>query len=522
MTTFIVGLDGADWSLIDQYAGTGDLPTFDRIRNGGVTGKMETTQPPLTSPAWQCFATGKNPGKLGIYGWMTFDHDTAEIDFTDSSKYQSDRFWDVLARNGHRVGVVNVPTTYPPDCEDGVSLIAGNGALRSREFTNPQSLKSELLELIPEYRIMMRNEVDEDDSKALIEEATTLFDQRFTTARWLADEKDCDVVVVTLFHTDTVQHNFWGDSETLLPMYQHIDTQLGRLLDAEDTNGVFLLSDHGFRNLDSVFLPNQWLLERGDITIRESAATGESRSFFHRLGITRERFMHLFDRLGIEDQMASLVPQRFKRAIPHDDSLLPIQEADVDWEQTRAVALGRGPLFVNPAAFDSERDRIAYIDELQTALESLTLPSGKAVTDRVYRPEEIWDGERGNRPDLLIDYNEGVDGTKVGVDGPVFNQESRLEEWTGQHRRTGIFAAYGKDINAETVDVSIYDIAPTILHYLDTGVPEDMDGTVQQSVFTGETLDRDIVDGPPTATYTDVEKAEDDVEETLRDLGYLG
>jgi len=521
MTTFVVGLDGADWSLLDQYADTGDLPAFDRLRTKGTTGNMKTTFPPVTSPAWQCFATGKNPGKLGVYGWMTFNHDSQKIDFADASKFQSDRFWDVLARNGHRVGVINVPTTYPPECEDGVSIIAGNGTLRDNDFTSSQSLKSELLERIPEYRIMMRNSINKNDPTELITEATTLFDQRFDAARWLADEKDCDVVIVTLFHTDTVQHSLWNEPETMRPMYEHIDRHLGQLLDDDDTEGVFLLSDHGFQELETVFLPNQWLLERGDITIRESNVTDSSRRLLHRLGITREQFMHLFDRLGIEDLMARLVPQRLKRAIPHDDTLLPIQEADVDWSETRAVSLGLGSIYLNSAAFDSESARTAYIDELKTALKELKAPTGHPVANQVYYGEEIWDGDRGDQPDLFLDYTAGIDGSKVGIGGTVFNPDSGSKQWVGQHGKTGIFAAYGAGIEAGTVDVSIYDIAPTIIHYLNAPVPEDVDGTVQQSVFTDRITDREIERGPPTATDTDVGEAQKEVEETLKDLGYL-
>lgn len=521
MTTFIIGLDGADWSLLDQYADTGDLPAFDRLRTEGTTGNMETTFPPVTSPAWQCFATGKNPGKLGVYGWMTFDHDNQQIDFADASKFQSDRFWDVLARNGHRVGVINVPTTYPPECEEGVSLIAGNGTLRDKEFTSSPSLKSELLERIPEYRIMMENSINKSNPTELINEAKTLFDQRFEAGRWLANEKDCDVVIITLFHTDTVQHSLWDEPEAMQPMYKHIDDHLSQLLDDQDTDGVFLLSDHGFQDLDTVFLPNQWLLKREDITIRESNVTDSSRRLLHRLGITREQFMHLFDRLGIEDVMARMVPQRFKRAIPHDDTLLPIQEADVDWKETKAVSLGLGSIYSNPAAFNSESERNAYIEDLKTVLEELRTPSGQPVASQVYHGNEIWDGNRGGQPDLFLEYAAGIDGSKVGIGGPVFNPDSGSKQWVGQHGKTGIFAAYGAGIETGTVDVSIYDIAPTILHYLDTPVPEDIDGTVQKSVFTDPLTDREIERGPPTATDTDVGQAEKEVEETLKDLGYL-
>lgn len=83
MTVYVVGLDGADWSLLRRWMDDGALPAFERLCSGGVDADLESTLPPITFPAWKCYSTGKTPGKLGVYEWFSFDHDTCDDRRTD-------------------------------------------------------------------------------------------------------------------------------------------------------------------------------------------------------------------------------------------------------------------------------------------------------------------------------------------------------------------------------------------------------------------------------------------------------
>ena len=58
-----IGLDGATMDLIRPWAAEGELPALERLMSEGVSGELDSTLPPVTSPAWPSFATGKNPGK---------------------------------------------------------------------------------------------------------------------------------------------------------------------------------------------------------------------------------------------------------------------------------------------------------------------------------------------------------------------------------------------------------------------------------------------------------------------------
>ena len=65
-----IGIDGGTFDLIYPWAEAGDLPNLARLMTEGVHGLLESTLPPVTSPAWPTFATGKNSGKHGVYDFI--------------------------------------------------------------------------------------------------------------------------------------------------------------------------------------------------------------------------------------------------------------------------------------------------------------------------------------------------------------------------------------------------------------------------------------------------------------------
>ena len=67
----IIGLDGGTFDLIRPWAAQGKLPTLDRLMRQGTWGPLESTVPPMTSPAWPSFATGKYPAKHGVFDFVS-------------------------------------------------------------------------------------------------------------------------------------------------------------------------------------------------------------------------------------------------------------------------------------------------------------------------------------------------------------------------------------------------------------------------------------------------------------------
>ena len=93
----------------------------------------------------------------------------------------------------------------------------------------------------------------------------------------------------------------------------------------------------------------------------------------------------------------------------------------------------------------------------------------------------------------------------------------------------GIFIAYGPHIKPGIRgEISIYDIAPTILYLQDHPVFQDMDGKVLIDIFKDEYVSRHPVrqiEPPDIKSHEPMQKLDEEerhkVEERLRGLGYI-
>lgn len=144
----IVGFDGQDPLLTDEAFAAGELPHFARLAARGCYHRLRTTCPPVSPVAWSSFATGTNPGRHGIFDFLTRDPRTylPLISSTRLSRARrvlklgvyripiqsagiellrrSKPFWSVLGEAGIWSTVLRVPITFPPDRFHGAQLSA--------------------------------------------------------------------------------------------------------------------------------------------------------------------------------------------------------------------------------------------------------------------------------------------------------------------------------------------------------------------------------------------------------------
>jgi len=131
----VLGLDGLEPTLAEQWMDEGLLPNLARLRNHGEYRRLGTTWPPLSPVAWSSFATGTNPGKHNIFDFIARTPDyhptisSVRIRTTAgkpdiSALRKSKPFWSVLGEHGIFSSVLRVPITFPPDRFRGVQLSA--------------------------------------------------------------------------------------------------------------------------------------------------------------------------------------------------------------------------------------------------------------------------------------------------------------------------------------------------------------------------------------------------------------
>ncbi|WP_247009112.1 alkaline phosphatase family protein [Halorientalis litorea] len=513
----ILGLDGAAIDVIDGWVDDGELPNLRRVREEGVYEPMHACLPPVTSPNWKCYATGRNPGEFGIFWWQNVDFEGERIHYPNDRKFITPEIWDYLNENDQSAGVVNLPIQYPPREVDEF-MIAGGPDAENEGYTNPATLEDRL-ESEYDWKVRADTSINEQGMDA-VDEIIDLIGLRFSVAADLFEERDLDFLHVTTFHINQLQH-FLGDHEKTLEGWKRIDDALGRFLE-QDVN-VLLMSDHGSAPIEKIFHVNTWLERNGFLELdMNEAVTG----FFERVGLTRTRVRAVVNTLGIADALKRVTPDSMVNSLPEETGAINQAYATdlIDWDASVAVASGQGPIYLNPQLSDSGRERA--ITEITEGLESLTLPGSDAPTVReVRRGDEVYSGRfAAEAPDLVLDQGPGVH-----VDGDFGGEDlyRDLGEWSMLNARDGIFMGHGPDVQSASLDdhAEILDLAPTILHLLDCPVPETLEGRVVTEMFAegSDPAERPVERVEP-GHYDIAASGRGDgqaLEERLQDLGYL-
>src|SRR6056297_1065365 len=72
----ILGFDGMDPVLAQQWMDEGKLPNFSRLAESGHFQPLGTSNPPQSPVAWSDFATGEHAGHHGIFDFLRRDPQT--------------------------------------------------------------------------------------------------------------------------------------------------------------------------------------------------------------------------------------------------------------------------------------------------------------------------------------------------------------------------------------------------------------------------------------------------------------
>src|SRR5918996_3494277 len=66
----VIGLDGATFRALDPLVAQGVMPALGSLIDGGARMVLRSTVPTYTPPAWVSMATGVNPGRHGVFGFL--------------------------------------------------------------------------------------------------------------------------------------------------------------------------------------------------------------------------------------------------------------------------------------------------------------------------------------------------------------------------------------------------------------------------------------------------------------------
>ncbi|MFD1588593.1 alkaline phosphatase family protein [Halorientalis brevis] len=500
--TIVLGLDGANWALLEPWLDEGRLPNIEALRDRGVWTDMHSCFPPVTCPNWRCYSTGKNPGKLGVFWWETIDTDRQTLTTPDSRSFKSANYWDYLNREGLSAGIMNLPMTYPP-FEVEEFMIAGGPGSEQENYTHPAELGERLD--ADGYSLHPETPVTAKDDRTAADGLVDLIEQRLVTFRERLDETDVDVAHCTVFYVNVLQHFFWRGEPTRRA-WEVIDEQIGAIRDAHPDASLVLMSDHGCKDVDTVFYANSWLEEQGYLVTK-----GETKDLLTEYGINKKRLSKLAHKLGIHSLVTKLAPDRITEQLPDDEEGFKREQKleKVDWDRSKAIASGQGLVYV----IDDDPDTV---EQLVDDLSELTDEDGEPIARNVMRREEAYDGPyTEDAPEIVFDQRPGVHTSGAIGSNPVFSDVGR---WEAENVRTGLFLADGPGVEATDLDgpISITDIAPTVLQSVGCAVPTDMDG--RPLPLFGD-VEHETCEPIPFEAATDA--AREEVQDRLEDLGYL-
>jgi len=450
----VIGLDSTPHALVFDKM-RDHLPNLRRLMDAGRYGKLNSTIPAITIPAWSVMLTSKNPGRLGFYGFRNRKGNSYdEIWIANNNAVREPRVWDLLGAAGKRSVVIGVPQTYPPRPLLGELVADFLTPDTTCEYTYPKALAAEIKDIVGDY-ILDADDFRTEDKQRLLRDIYAMTEKRFKFARHMMTTRAWDFFMLVEMGPDRIQHGFWKYHDpqhrlhepgspfanAIRDYYVYLDREIGTLLDLVDARtAVFVVSDHGAQRMDGSVCINDFLIREHWLTLKEPPQT-----------VTR------------------------------------LKNLSVDWPNTKAWGWGGyvSRVFLNvkgreaqgavePA--DYERTR----DELIALLAAIPDDKGRPMRTQCFKPNEIYSLEHIEQaPDLIVYFDDlfwratedvGHDSiwsfeTEVGPDDAMHAQH-------GMHILTWPGARGG--VRNDAAD--LIDGAPTILDLLGVPIPPDMEG----------------------------------------------
>jgi len=469
----VIGWDGAEPSLIAKLLAQGRLPNLARLIATGRQGILRSTIRPESSVAWTSFATGVNPGQHGIFGFMRSQPDFYHTRLVSSADVKQPFFWEVLSRHGYRVGILNVPMTYPPRPVNGWLVCGLMTPSSASTFTYPPELGTQLLKhgyVIDADPIGLTGL----DRKAYTEHLASLVRMRTKIACDLFSQGEYNLGIIVFTELDRLQHFFWADMDENHPLhpeqplpdaiyshYELLDYSLGELAQLADRDAeIIVMSDHGFGPFAKQFYVNAWLIEEGFLKLKsEKSEIGDNLllktlKFFREFDLMHSLKTRLFGRWSIAKAIERNLFINY-----------------IDWSNSQAWFSEVGGIRINlegrePMGAVHQRDKERMIDNIINKLIKVTI-EGKPVFNIVARSSDLYHGDQLHLcPDIIFvpfcDPSNPSFNCRIGSYNK-YNLNQILSSsypYTGDHLLNGYFASnrQGENSIPGIIDLTRYII----------------------------------------------------------------
>lgn len=505
MKTTVLGLDGADWKILNSLLEQGELPMLQKLMENGSHGVLNSTVPPNSPPAWASMITGVNPGKHNIFDFTCIDTSYDKVPIDAMSRISALPLWRIMNRFKMTTGIVNLPIHFPPEPVDGFMICGLVTPWSAEIYTHPPEISPKIGNPGEQW-LIGKTLVNGGSPEAFLEE---IKQKTRIQADWiirLQNEYQPDFLFAVFDGTDKIQHFFWKYwdkthprhpkrtskilMESISAYYRYIDSCLAEIIATRPESNFFIVSDHGFTGLSKDVYIENWLRQKGYLHLKETPVTSAETRY--------ERMGHsLWNKLAASQGLKTALKNNpisrsliftFKERLNEKRKKARLNQ-NVDWSQTRVFFAGVSSqsLQVNLKGRESlgcvEVDQYnELVREVLSQVRGIIDPeTGKPVLQAAYEKSEIYHGPWSqNSPDLVLIPENGYSLQEGFPDELVTPSFLYGMDRSGGHRPEGIFIACGPNIrrNPSMMNAQITDITPTVLYLNKLPIPDYVDGSV--------------------------------------------
>lgn len=299
----LLGIDGADFTVMDPLLDSGKLPNFSRLIQAGVRAPLKTFVPTASPLIWTTIATSVHHEQHGIADFVVKGDEGQPALLPTSNMRKVAALWNILSTADRTVGVVGYWASFPAEKVNGFLISDQANTLRNDSYAAalstsealtskaapavyPPALATRLqpaLSLsaqvdpallgrflrLPEKKLVAvakSAKIDVEDIFSIFKFAW-LIDRSFVDATQVAiGSGQPDFLLLYLNGLDAAEHHFWRFMDpssvpkaavterekatfgnVIDEYYIYMDEVLGQFLKAYplETSSIIVISDHG-------------------------------------------------------------------------------------------------------------------------------------------------------------------------------------------------------------------------------------------------------------------------------------
>jgi predicted AlkP superfamily phosphohydrolase/phosphomutase len=454
-----IGLDAAPPGLVEKLIDQGSMPALARLRDEGKWLRVVSSADIGGGSVWATMMTGDDPGMHGFYTGWPWDAKSMSVSRATPDKLVP--FWRDLAQSGVRVGVLDVPYSPLAGLSDGFEVVGwGPRGVEARVVAGPARIEEFLTKDFPPHPYYKEyldpaNPGHTRMLERIIEASIKGATVRGDLAEALIKESDPQFTLVVFHETHFGGHHLWHLWEPDHPLfhqaefpkpeplakglreiYQEVDRQIGRLIDAADNEtAVMVFSLHGMQASGGVAaMLGPFLCEKG-YAFRATKKSGPQRAA-HVFGLAKRLAPNALKRLYYRFMPASKV---LAIALPN---VLPAY----DWTRTRAFALPteqHGWIRINLKGREVEGivppdEYESLCDELEQLIRGMKNEAGQPLAHAVFRSVgRVEDAMNLPMPDLIINWEDAALFSPLRIKDSKVESRTVGQKFTGQHSLDG-------------------------------------------------------------------------------------